>query len=106
MLASGGNPHSGGQGGYVRQLGGALTRLGHTVTVFSGQPYPQLDDGVELVRVPSLDLFRDDDPFRVPRLWEFRDWIDCLEFGLMCTAAFPEPLTYRLRVPRPLEPPQ
>jgi len=100
ILAYRGNPHSGGQGVYVRQLGSALTRLGHAVTVFAGQPYPQLDAGVELLRVPSLDLFRDEDPFRFPRLWEYRDWIDALEFGIMCTAGFPEPLTFSLRVAR------
>ncbi len=100
MLSYRGNPHSGGQGVYVRHLSGALSRLGHKVTVFSGQPYPQLETGVDLVRVPSLDLFRDEDPFRVPRLWEFRDWIDGLEFGIMCTAGFPEPLTFSLRVAR------
>ena len=36
--------------------------LGHEVTVFSGQPYPELDPGVDLVEVPSLDLYRDPDP--------------------------------------------
>jgi glycosyltransferase involved in cell wall biosynthesis len=100
ILAYRGNPHSGGQGVYVRQLSKALTRLGHAVTVFGGQPYPHLDAGVELVRVPSLDLFRDEDPFRFPRLWEYRDWIDALEFGIMCTAGFPEPLTFSLRAAR------
>jgi glycosyltransferase involved in cell wall biosynthesis len=100
ILAYRGNPHSGGQGVYVRQLSKALTSLGHAVTVFAGQPYPHLDAGVELVRVPSLDLFRDEDPFRFPRLWEYRDWIDALEFGIMCTAGFPEPLTFSLRAAR------
>jgi glycosyltransferase involved in cell wall biosynthesis len=100
MLAYRGNPHVGGQGVYVRNLSTALTRLGHRVTVFAGQPYPQLADDVELVRVPSLDLYRDEDPFRFPSAWEYRDWIDLLEFGIMCTAGFPEPLTFSLRVSR------
>jgi glycosyltransferase involved in cell wall biosynthesis len=99
-----GNPRCGGQGVYTRYISRALTRLGHTVEVFSGPPYPQLDPGVRLTRVPSLDLYRTDDPFRVPRLWEFRDGIDVAEFALMCTAGFPEPLTYSLRVVRELRP--
>ena len=97
FLAYRGNPHSGGQGVYTRNLTRELVALGHHVTVFAGPPYPELDDGVELVRVPSLDLYRQPDPFRVPRLREFRSWIDVLEFGVMCTAGFPEPLTYSLR---------
>ena len=98
-----GNPHSGGQGVYTRHLTRELTALGHKVTVFAGQPYPQLDDEVEFVPVPSLDLFRDPDPFRVPWPWEFKDRVDALEFALMCTAGFPEPLTFSLRVARLLE---
>jgi glycosyltransferase involved in cell wall biosynthesis len=100
LLCYRGNPYSGGQGVYVRQLSAALRRLGHDVTVFSGQPYPELEDGVPLVEVPSLDLYQADDPFRTPRLHEFRDWIDALEFATMCTAGFPEPLTFSLRMRR------
>ncbi len=100
LLSYRGNPYSGGQGVYVRQLSAALTRLGHRVTVFSGQPYPHLDPDVPFVAVPSLDLYRADDPFRTPALREFRDWIDVLEFGSLCTAAFPEPLTFSLRARR------
>jgi glycosyltransferase involved in cell wall biosynthesis len=72
--------------------------------VFSGQPYPELDDGVPLVRVPSLDLYREPDPFRTPRPAEFRDRIDLLEYATMCTAGFPEPLTFSLRAARLLLP--
>jgi glycosyltransferase involved in cell wall biosynthesis len=52
--------------------------------------------------VPSLDLYREPDPFRVPRLREFHSWIDLGEFALMCTAGFPEPLTFSWRVRRAL----
>jgi glycosyltransferase involved in cell wall biosynthesis len=52
--------------------------------------------------VPSLDLYADDDPFRTPKLSEYRDWIDVLEFGVMKTGAFPEPLTFSLRALRAL----
>jgi glycosyltransferase involved in cell wall biosynthesis len=88
----------------VRALSRELTALGHHVEVFSGQPYPELDDGVPLTRVPSLDLYREPDPFRTPRPSEFRDGIDVLEFAAMCTAGFPEPLTFTLRAARALLP--
>jgi glycosyltransferase involved in cell wall biosynthesis len=104
LLSYRSKPHSGGQGVYVRALSRELTDLGHGVTVFSGQPYPELDDGVPLVRVPSLDLYREPDPFRTPRPSEFRDRIDLLEYATMCTAGFPEPLTFSLRAARLLLP--
>jgi len=92
--------HCGGQGVYVRALSRALTHLGHRVEVFSGQPYPELDDGVRLTRVPSLDLYAELDPFRTPKLSEFRDFTDVLEFATMCTAGFPEPRAFSRRVAR------
>lgn len=96
-LAYRGNPHSGGQGVYSRYLTRELVELGHEVEVFGGQPYPVLDDGVRFTAVPSLDLYREPDPFRIPKPREFTSRIDALEFALMCTAGFPEPLTFSLR---------
>ncbi len=95
-----GNPRCGGQGVYSRHLTRELVRLGHEVTVFSGPPYPELDEGVGFVPVPSLDLYREPDPFRVPRPSEFTSATDLLEFAIMCTAGFPEPRTFTRRVKR------
>jgi glycosyltransferase involved in cell wall biosynthesis len=102
LLSYRGNPFCGGQGVYVRQLSRELAGLGHRVDVLAGQPYPMLDDGVGLIRVPSLDLYREPDPFRVPRPGEYRDWIDVLEVATMMTAGFPEPMTFSLRALREL----
>jgi glycosyltransferase involved in cell wall biosynthesis len=96
-------PHCGGQGVYVRHLSRELVRLGHEVEVFSGQPYPVLDEGVRLTEVPSLDLYREPDPFRTPRPSEIRDLIDVEEVLTMWTAGFPEPRTFSKRVLRVLE---
>jgi glycosyltransferase involved in cell wall biosynthesis len=90
-------PHCGGQGVYVRALSRELAALGHDVEVLSGPPYPELDPGPRLTQVPSLDLYRDDDPFRTPSWRELRSPVDVLELLLMWTAAFPEPLTFSLR---------
>jgi glycosyltransferase involved in cell wall biosynthesis len=102
LLSYRSKPHCGGQGVYVRHLGRELARLGHRVTVFSGQPYPRLDPAVALHPLPSLDLYREPDPFRTPALAEFRDLIDVLEVATMYTAGFPEPLTFSLRAARAL----
>ena len=77
LLTYRGNPYSGGQGVYVRELAEALTALGHAVTVFSGPPYPDIPSGVSLVRLPSLDLYRPEQPFRPAR--RVGDWIDLAE---------------------------
>lgn len=103
LLSYRSKPTCGGQGVYVRHLSRELVALGHHVEVFSGQPYPELDEGVILNQVPSLDLYRDEDPFRTPKLHEYRDWIDVLEVATMWTAGFPEPLTFSLRAYRELK---
>jgi len=100
LLSYRSKPHCGGQGVYVRHLSRELANLGHEVEVFSGQPYPELDPGVRLTKVPSLDLYREPDPFRVPKLREFRDLVDVEEFLTMCVGAFPEPRTFSRRVAR------
>lgn len=100
LLSYRSKPHCGGQGVYVRHLARELVAQGHTVEVFSGQPYPELDPGVTLTKVPSLDLYRDDDPFRTPKPGEYRDLIDVLEVATMWTAGFPEPRTFGLRAAR------
>ena len=100
LLSYRSKPHCGGQGVYVRHLSRELVALGHEVEVFSGQPYPELDPGVRLTQVPSLDLYREPDPFRIPRLRELRDLVDVSEFLLMCTGQFPEPRTFSRRVAR------
>jgi glycosyltransferase involved in cell wall biosynthesis len=103
LLSYRSKPHCGGQGVYVRHVSRELAELGHHVEVISGQPYPELDAGPSLTELPSLDLYRDPDPFRIPRPREFRDWIDVLEFLHMGTGGFPEPLTFSLRAARMLK---
>ncbi len=97
LLSYRSNPHCGGQGGYIRNLSRALIRLGHRVDVLSGQPYPELADGVRLVKIPSLDLYNAENPFRVPKVRELGDWINLNEWIGTSTMGFPEPHTFGLR---------
>src|SRR5258707_438905 len=83
----------GGQGVYVQNLSQKLVHLGHQVHVVSGPPYPELDDGVSLAKVPSLDLYNEADPFRWPRPDEIRDLPTLVEFLVMRSGQFSEPLT-------------
>ncbi len=93
-----GNPTCGGQGVYTRHLTRELVNLGHSVEVFAGQPWPELDEGVGFTAVPGLDLYRDPDPFRVPHPREFHSKADVAEFAIMCAAGFGEPYAYSKRI--------
>ena len=89
-------PFSGGQGVYLRYLSRALMQLGHRVTVISGPPYPHLVEGVELVKLPSLDLY-------TRNLWSvtFEELVDRLgrrEWLSKLSGGFAEPETFGERV--------
>ena len=99
-----GKPHVGGQGIYTRHLTKALCDLGHHVEVFGGQPYPVLDDRVELHELPSLDLFNDQYPGRFPAYWELKSREDLLEVLQFSGGTFSEPLAFSFRALRALTP--
>ena len=95
-----GNPHVGGQGVYTRFLARELESLGHEVTVFSGQPYPELDDPTRLVEVPGLDLYGRKHPLWPPAPWKIKSTIDLREAAVFSGSGFPEPYAFSLRVRR------
>ncbi len=71
--------------------------LGHHVEVFSGQPYPDLDERVPLWRLPSLDIFNDHFPGRKPAFWEINTFADRLEIHSYRFGTFSEPLAFSVR---------
>jgi glycosyltransferase involved in cell wall biosynthesis len=97
LLSYRSKPHSGGQGVYLKNLSRALKDLGHHVDVVSGPPDPLLDEDIPLTRLPCLDLYDPEDPFRIPTLRELSDPINPIEWIGVGTMGFPEPFTLGLR---------
>jgi glycosyltransferase involved in cell wall biosynthesis len=98
-----GKPHVGGQGVYTRHLTKALVDLGHSVEVFGGQPYPVLDERIAMHKLPSLDIFNDQYPGRLPAYWEMKTWPDVVETARYLTGQFSEPLAFSKRAYRTLQ---
>ncbi len=91
-------PYSGGQGIYVRHLSRSLRDLGHEVDVISGPPYPELDEGIRLIRLPSLDLYSLPQskrlfipPGKLNSLPNLMEWLG------VCAGFFTEPATFGMR---------
>lgn len=91
-------PYSGGQGIYVRYLSRSLRDLGHEVDVISGPPYPELDEGIRLIRLPSLDLYSLPQskrlfipPGKLNSLPNLMEWLG------VCAGFFTEPATFGMR---------
>ena len=100
LLSYRSNPFSGGQGIYVKHLSLALSQLGHQVDVISGPPYPDLHKDINLIKIPSLNLFELEDSLRLKsykpsfffNLTDFSEWLGVL------SGSFPEPYTFGKRV--------
>jgi len=89
------DPYSGGQGVYIHYLSKALIDAGHRVDVISGPPYPQLDPGVKLIKLPSLDLFQNGlGSIRPKNLLSITDLIEWLS---KLTGGFAEPYSFGRR---------
>ena len=102
LLSYRSNPFSGGQGIYVRHLSSALVKLGHQVDVISGPPYTELHQGVNLIKIPSLNLIAIEDNKRVRtymnRFRFLNNRTDLIEWAGVLSGGFPEPYTFGERV--------
>ena len=103
LLSYRSHPYSGGQGIYVKHLSKALSKLGNDVSVISGPPYPDLDDAVRLIKIPSLDLFASEDRLREFKLKYLLNPLDFYEWITVMTGGFPEPYTFGKRLLKYLE---
>jgi glycosyltransferase involved in cell wall biosynthesis len=90
--------YSGGQGIYLRYLSQSLRDLDHQVDVVSGPPYPELDDGVRLIKLPSLDLYSMSSIRRLfinPR--KLNTSASLVEWAGTISGYFSEPLAFGMR---------
>lgn len=91
-------PHCGGQGIYIKYLSSALAKLGHKVDVISGEPYPELDNSVNLIKMPGLNLFDKQNRFLALRFSDLRSYTNTFEWASVLTGGFPEPYTFGRRI--------
>ncbi|NCV46262.1 MAG: glycosyltransferase family 1 protein, partial [Proteobacteria bacterium] len=90
-------PFGGGQGIYVHDISKALSLMGHQVDVISGPPYPNLDEKVNLIKLPGLDLFQTfsfKDRLNIFIKKKHKRAIDFFEFFSTFFGGFPEMRTF------------
>ena len=90
-------PFGGGQGIYVHDISKALSLMGHQVDVISGPPYPNLDEKVNLIKLPGLDLFQTfifKDRLKILIKKKNKRAIDFYEFFSTFFGGFPEMRTF------------
>ncbi|MDA9256411.1 glycosyltransferase family 4 protein, partial [Pseudomonadales bacterium] len=92
------NPFSGGQGVYLKYLSEALIGLGHQVDVISGEPYPDLNPRVRLIKLPGLNLYAHAKPTRALSFRQFFKPADVFEWLSFLSGGFPEPYAFGRRL--------
>ncbi|UTA48455.1 glycosyltransferase family 4 protein [Simiduia sp. 21SJ11W-1] len=97
------HPFVGGQGIYLHYLSKALLAFGHKVDVISGPPYPELVEGVGLIKMPSLDLFAVEEPLKALKWSHLKSYTDTYEWWAKITGGFAEPYTFGRRVAKYLK---
>ena len=97
LLSYRSNPHCGGQGVYIKNLSRALAARGHRVEVLTGPPGLEIDHGIRVHRLASLDLYNPEDLFRLPSIGELRHPLNLLEWLGVSTMGFPEPFLFGIR---------
>ena len=98
LLSYRSNPYSGGQGIYIKYLSKALVEIGHEVDVISGQPYPELDQRVKLIKLPGLNLFEAENHVTALEPAHLLSFTDFFEWFSMLTGGFAEPYTFGRRL--------
>mgnify|MGYP001280162298 FL=1 len=92
------DPHTGGQGIYMRLISKALVDLGHHVDVISGPPYPELDPRIGLIKLPSLDMYARENPITCLSREIIGNKTDFFEWWSHNWGGFPEPYTFGVRM--------
>jgi glycosyltransferase involved in cell wall biosynthesis len=90
----------GGQGVYVKDISYALSLMGYSVDVISGPPYPNLHHGINLIKLPGLDLFETfnfNDRCKKFFKKKNKSRFDFYEFISVLLGGFPEPKTFGIR---------
>ena len=94
------DPFSGGQGIYLRNLCEALIKRNHDITVFSGNPLPNVPEQIRLIEVKTPGYF-ETFSFR-ERVQIFnkisKSRMDYLDFFETCTGTFTEPIFFGERL--------
>jgi len=98
LLCNRGNMYSGGQGVYIHYLSKEYRKLGHEVDIIVGPPYPYINDGARVHKIPNLNLFESqknflskNKPFQV-----FKP-LNLYEVAAVRMGMFPEMFTFGMR---------
>ncbi|RPG43997.1 MAG: glycosyltransferase family 1 protein [Gammaproteobacteria bacterium TMED112] len=100
LLSYRSDPYSGGQGIYIKNLSEALHNRGHEITIFSGNPLPQVSKAIRVEQIDTPGFFETFDSLERLKIFSSleKNRINFLDFFETFTGTFTEPVFFGERL--------
>ena len=94
LLSYRSDPFSGGQGIYIKNISEALHNRGHEITIFSGNPLPEVNKAIKVVRIETPGFFETFDSLERLKIFTSleKNRLNLLDFFETFTGTFTEPV--------------
>ena len=100
LLSYRSDPFSGGQGIYIKNISEALHNRGHEITIFSGNPLPEINKAIKVVRIETPGFFETFDSLERLKIFTSleKNRLNFMDFFETFTGTFTEPVFFGERL--------
>ena len=100
LLSYRSDPFSGGQGIYIKNISEALHNRGHEITIFSGNPLPEVNKAIKVVRIETPGFFETFDSLERLKIFASleKNRLNFMDFFETFTGTFTEPVFFGERL--------
>ena len=100
LLSYRSDPFSGGQGIYIKNISEALHNRGHEITIFSGNPLPEVNKVIKVVRIETPGFFETFDSLEMLKIFTSleKNRLNVMDFFETFTGTFTEPVFFGERL--------
>ena len=100
LLSYRSDPFSGGQGIYIKNISEALHIRGHEITIFSGNPLPEVNKAIKVVRIETPGFFETFDSLERLKIFTSleKNRLNFMDFFETFTGTFTEPVFFGERL--------
>ena len=100
LLSYRSDPFSGGQGVYIKNISEALLDRGHEITIFSGNPMPEVNKAIKVEKIDTPGFFETFDSLERIKIFSSlqKNKLNLLDFFVTFTGTFTEPVFFGERL--------
>ena len=100
LLSYRSDPFSGGQGIYIKNISEALLDRGHEITIFSGNPLPEVNEAIKVEKIDTPGFFETFDSLERIKIFSSleKNRLNLLDFFETFTGTFTEPVFFGERL--------